>query len=79
MITKKKKTMKETKFKVGDVVKVKSLDWYNKHKGGNGYIIVECNHPFTEEMKEFCGKYFCINDISENGIYFKGISDFVFL
>ena len=78
VITKKKKTMKETKFKVGDIVKVKSLDWYNKHKGENGYIIVERNHPFTEEMKEFCGKYFCINDISENGIYFKGISDFVF-
>lgn len=78
VITKKKKTMEETKFKVGDVVKVKSLDWYDKHKGENGYIIVERNHPFTEEMKEFCGKYFCINDISENGIYFKGISDFVF-
>lgn len=78
MITKRKKTMEETKFKVGDVVKVKSLDWYNKHKGENGLVIVECNHPFTEEMKEFCGKYFCINDISENGIYFKGISDFVF-
>lgn len=70
--------MKETKFKVGDIVKVKSLDWYNKHKGENGLVIVERNHPFTEEMKEFCGKYFCINDISENGIYFKGISDFVF-
>ena len=54
----KKKSM-ETKFKVGDVVKVKSLDWYNKHKGENGYIIVERNHPFTEEMKKFCGKYFC--------------------
>lgn len=78
VITKRKKTMEETKFKVGDVVKVKSLDWYNKHKGENGLVIVECNHPFTEEMKEFCGKYFCINDISENGIYFKGISDFVF-
>lgn len=78
VITKKKKMMKEMKFKVGDVVKVKSLDWYNKHKGENGLVIVECNHPFTEEMKEFCGKYFCINDISENGIYFKGISDFVF-
>lgn len=78
VITKRKKMMKEAKFKVGDVVKVKSLDWYNKHKGENGYIIVERNHPFTEEMKEFCGKYFCINDISENGIYFKGISDFVF-
>ena len=78
VIMKRKKTMEETKFKVGDVVKVKSLDWYNKHKGENGLVIVECNHPFTEEMKEFCGKYFCINDISENGIYFKGISDFVF-
>lgn len=78
VITKRKKTMEETKFKVGDVVKVKSLDWYDKHKGENGLVIVERNHPFTEEMKEFCGKYFCINDISENGIYFNGISDFVF-
>lgn len=78
VITKRKKTMEETKFKVGDVVKVKSLDWYNKHKGENGLVIVECDHPFTKEMKEFCGKYFCINDISENGIYFKGIGDFVF-
>jgi len=78
VITKKKKTMEETKFKVGDVVKVKSLDWYDKHKGENGLVIVECDHPFTKEMKEFCGKYFCINDISENGIYFKGIGDFVF-
>lgn len=78
MITKKKKTMEETKFKVGDVVKVKSLDWYDKHKGENGLVIVECDHPFTKEMKEFCGKYFCINDISENEIYFKGIGDFVF-
>ena len=71
--------MEEMKFKVGDVVKVKSLDWYNSNKTENGLIIVECNHPFTEEMKEFCGKYFCINDISENGICFKGIGDFVFL
>ena len=78
VITKKKKTMKETKFKEGDIVRIKSLDWYNDNKDKNGNVIVERNHPFTEEMKEFCGKYFCINDISENGIYFKGIGDFVF-
>lgn len=38
MITKKKKTMKETKFKVGDIVKVKSLDWYNSNKTEDGYV-----------------------------------------
>lgn len=41
VITKKKKTMKEMKFKVGDIVKVKSLDWYNSNKTENGSVTVE--------------------------------------
>lgn len=28
----------ETKFKEGDVVLIKSLDWYNKNKDENGDI-----------------------------------------
>ena len=40
VITKKKKTMEETKFKKGDVVRIKSLDWYNKNKNENGDVKV---------------------------------------
>lgn len=46
VITKKKKTMKEMKFKVGDIVKVKSLDWYNSNKTENGSVTVEDMNPY---------------------------------
>ena len=42
-------------YKVGDKVKIKSLDWYNTNKDGFGLIF--CNHVcFDEKMTEFCGK-----------------------
>lgn len=52
VITKKKKTMKEMKFKVGDIVKVKSLDWYNSNKTENGSVTVEGPFAFTNNMKK---------------------------
>ena len=43
------------KYKVGDKVKIKSLDWYNQNKDAFGFIF--CNHIcFDEKMTEFCGK-----------------------
>ena len=39
------------KHKVGDKVRIKSLDWYNENKDINGYI---CG--FTPKMSEYCGK-----------------------
>lgn len=51
VITKRKKMMKETKFKVGDIVKIKSLDWYNSNKTEDGSVIVEGAFSFAKEMK----------------------------
>lgn len=43
------------KYKTGDKVKIKSLEWYNQNKEANGFIF--CNHIcFDEKMTEFCGK-----------------------
>ena len=43
------------KYKKGDKVKVKSLDWYNQNKDDAGIIF--CNHIcFDEKMTEFCEK-----------------------
>lgn len=47
--------MSEIKYKVGDRVRIKSLDWYNANKDSFGLIF--CNNIcFDEKMIEFCGK-----------------------
>lgn len=77
-ITKKKKMMKEMKFKVGDIVKVKSLDWYDNNKTEDGSVITKDYLYFTEAMKKFCSKFFCINKIEDGKIYLKGVDEFCF-
>lgn len=78
VITKKKKMMKEMKFKVGDIVKIKSLNWYNSNKAKDGSVIVEGSFSFTEIMKEFCGKFFYVEKIDETYLSLKGLGDYVF-
>lgn len=77
-ITKKKKTMEETKFKVGDVVKVKSLDWYNSNKIEDGSVVVKNYLAFSKDMKEFCGKFFCIKKTNGACISLKGLENYSF-
>lgn len=41
-------------YKVGDCVRIKSIDWYNKNK--DELEEVDCGyHKFTNEMTKFCG------------------------
>ncbi len=57
------------KYKVGDKVRIKSLDWYNTNK--NSYGVVEVPKNFISEMSEYCSKdaiivrvyddHYCIN------------------
>ena len=56
-------------YKVGDKVRIKSLDWYNTNKDGFGLIF--CNHIcFDEKMTEFCGKTVTIAAQRDNKYYF---------
>ena len=42
------------RYKRGDRVKIKSLDWYNKNKDQHGRVA--CGYQvFTEDMSKFCG------------------------
>ena len=61
------KLNKTIEYKIGDVVKIKSIDWYNNNKDKDGYA---CNTNFLPEMSEYCGKnaiitqddmYYCID------------------
>ena len=50
------------KYKVGDRVRIRSLQWYNSLKDVAGTI--DCGvEDFTEEMSEFCGKEFLVSGI----------------
>ena len=62
------------KYKVGDRVRIKSLDWYNKNKDSNGNVVVSsivsrfswCKHVrtvFTKDMTKFCGKVVTIETV----------------
>lgn len=53
------------KYKVGDKVKIKSLDWYNANRDYNGNV--ECGfYYFIEEMTKYCGKILTIGDVYRN-------------
>ena len=54
------------KYNVGDKVRIKSLDWYNRNKDKNGYVDVGV--LFDEEMSRWCGKTMTI--IKVNQLYY---------
>ena len=58
------------KYKVGDKVKIKSLDWYNENK--NKYGNIKCGYmPFTSNMSIYCGAVLTICDINEEFSYYQ--------
>lgn len=49
--------------KVGDKVKVKSREWYEKWKNEDGKIDGIGSHSFLLEMSKYCGKVFKVEDV----------------
>ena len=49
--------------KVGDKVKVKSREWYEKWKNEDGKIDGIGSHIFLLEMSKYCGKVFKVEDV----------------
>ena len=50
------------KYKVGNKVRIKSLDWYNKNKDDEGDI--DCGEYFlTYSMTKYCGQIMTISDV----------------
>lgn len=54
--------MSAEKYKVGDKVIVKSLDWYNENKDTDGNVNVPCS--FVREMSKYCGKVVTIRYVN---------------
>lgn len=51
------------KYKVGDRVKIKSLDWYTENKDEDGDVYFKSGFDFIEEMKKYCGNTMTIEKI----------------
>ncbi len=61
------------KYKIGDRVRIKSLDWYNKHTNGTE---VDCGeYPFTTDMKEFCAQERIIAKVFQECYFLLGIGN----
>lgn len=54
------------KYKVGDKVRINSLDWYNKNKGNDG-IVEFSTSVFVPGMSQFCGKVVTIEAVFDEG------------
>ena len=58
--------MSEFKYKVGDCVRVKSLDWYNANKDEDGNIDINDDFTFYADRSRYCGKVFTISEVFDN-------------
>ena len=57
------------KYKVGDKVRVKSLEWYNNNTPNADFICCEKFIPFTQSMSIFCDCVMTIKSIERGNIY----------
>ena len=56
----------ESKYKIGDEVRVKSIGWYNDNKDYYGSVAIGDKKPkFTYAMSKYCGQVLTVDDISE--------------
>lgn len=58
------------RYKKGDRVRVRSLEWYNANKNSKGVIILQDWRIFEESMSEFCGKVVTIEAYNSRGNYY---------
>lgn len=56
------------KHKIGDVVRVKSLNWYNANKNHNGNV-TGLGETFINTMSKLCGKLVTISAITKYSYY----------
>lgn len=64
------------KYKIGDRVRLKSIDWYHANKNGDGCVVISddgylYNLFFTKNDAQYCGKVFTISDIVDGAYIFE--------
>jgi hypothetical protein len=64
------------RYKIGDRVRLKSIDWYHANKNGDGCVVISddgylYNLFFTKNDAQYCGKVFTISDIVDGAYVFE--------
>lgn len=62
------------KYKIGDIVLIKSLDWYNANKNKAGTVRCD-DESFTYYMSNYCGKIATIIETPDDEYYILDIDD----
>ena len=62
--------MQELKYKVGDKVRIKSLDWYNENKDEDEYV--DAGLIFDDYMSRWCGKTMTILRVNQTYYTMEG-------
>ena len=65
----------ETNLKLGDKVRIKSIEWYNLNKNGYGEITMN-GITFKKEMSKYCGKKLEISSIFDGEFLLRGVDWF---
>lgn len=63
------------KYKPGDKVKIKSLDWYNANKNREDAVIFHNLRIFDKDMSRFCGRVVTIAAYVPRGDYYDIVED----
>ena len=58
------------KYKIGDKVRIKSIDWYNQNEI-NGIVVIN-GDAFNKEMSNYCGQIMTISNIELKYYLLKG-------
>ena len=59
-----------SKYKIGDKVRIKSIEWYNQNKDSFGLVLSDNDtNVFCYNMQMNCGEELTVRHISENGRY----------
>ena len=59
------------KYKVGDKVRIKNIDWYNENKDEFGDIDISEDFTFYADRSKYCGKVFTISEVFDNSYLVK--------
>ena len=70
-IIKQIENMGNMRFKVGDRVRIKSIDWYNENKDKNGDIDISHDFTFYADRSKYCGRVFTISEVFDNCYFVK--------